>query len=185
MEEATFQHIMLYYFKKGKNAEKRFVQCMEKVPWLIERVRNGLWSFLLLLTFWPNNCCGADCCIGKCLAANTSQQQETAGILKISKSIKLLVKMKNVFFILWKKKSCIFWPTQYLAIRKEPPGKPKRECYIIKSKSLCKAGLWRWEVAWGSFAFSCKLSALHSSVSFLAINLLTWIGVESLLCVRF
>ena len=32
-----FQHIMLYYFKKGKNANKththtqRFVQCMEKV----------------------------------------------------------------------------------------------------------------------------------------------------------
>ena len=30
-----FQHIMLYYFKKGKNAtemkKKRFVQCMEKV----------------------------------------------------------------------------------------------------------------------------------------------------------
>ena len=28
------QHIMLYYFKKGKNAtetQKRFVQCMEKV----------------------------------------------------------------------------------------------------------------------------------------------------------
>ena len=32
---ATFWHIMLYYFKKGKNAtemqKKRFVQCMEKV----------------------------------------------------------------------------------------------------------------------------------------------------------
>ena len=31
-----FWHIMLYYFKKGKNAtethKKRFVQCMEKVP---------------------------------------------------------------------------------------------------------------------------------------------------------
>ena len=29
-----FLHIMLYYFKKGKNAtetQKRFVQCMEKV----------------------------------------------------------------------------------------------------------------------------------------------------------
>ena len=29
-----FWHIMLYYFKKGKNAtemQKRFVQCMEKV----------------------------------------------------------------------------------------------------------------------------------------------------------
>ena len=37
MEEQKqhFWHIMLYYFKKGKNAaemqKKRFVQCMEKV----------------------------------------------------------------------------------------------------------------------------------------------------------
>ena len=37
-----FQHIMLYYFKKGKNAtekQKRFVQYVEKVLWLIERVK--------------------------------------------------------------------------------------------------------------------------------------------------
>ena len=44
VEETTqhFWHIMLYYFKKGKNAKlkgkKRFMQCMEKVLWLIERV---------------------------------------------------------------------------------------------------------------------------------------------------
>ena len=31
--------------------------------------------------------------------------QETANVLKISKSIKLLVKMKNVSFILWKKRN--------------------------------------------------------------------------------
>ena len=45
-----FRHIMLYYFKKGKNAtkmQKRFVQCMEKVLWLIEQVKSGLWSFVL------------------------------------------------------------------------------------------------------------------------------------------
>ena len=36
-EKAIFQHIMLYYFKKGKNTSemqkknKRFVKCMEKV----------------------------------------------------------------------------------------------------------------------------------------------------------
>ena len=34
--------------------------------------------------------------------------QEIADILKISKSIKLLVKMKNVFFILWKKPYGLF-----------------------------------------------------------------------------
>ena len=39
--------------------------------------------------------------------------QEIADILKISKSIKLLVKMKNVSFILWKKSCELFWPTQY------------------------------------------------------------------------
>ena len=35
-----------------------------------------------------------------------------ADILKISKSIKLLVKMKNVSFILQKKTKWTFWPTQ-------------------------------------------------------------------------
>ena len=37
---------------------------------------------------------------------------EIANILKIYKSITLLVKMKNVPFILWKTKQT-FWPTQY------------------------------------------------------------------------
>ena len=48
---------MLYYFKKGKNATemqkiKRFVQCMEKVRWLIECVKGGLWSFMLEISGW-------------------------------------------------------------------------------------------------------------------------------------
>ena len=38
---------------------------------------------------------------------------EIADILKISKSIKLLMKMKNVSFTLQKKKIRTFWPTQY------------------------------------------------------------------------
>ena len=38
-----------------------------------------------------------------------------ADILKIYKSIKLFVKMKNVSFILWKKTILTFWPTQYYA----------------------------------------------------------------------
>ena len=37
--------------------------------------------------------------------------QEIAGILKIPKSIKLLVKMKNVSFILWKKLNGLFGQT--------------------------------------------------------------------------
>ena len=59
MEENTqhFQYIMLYYFKKGKNTtethtHKRFVQCMEKVLWLIEHVKSGLQSFVLEISCW-------------------------------------------------------------------------------------------------------------------------------------
>ena len=37
-----------------------------------------------------------------------SQQQEIADILKISKSMKLLLKMKNVFFILQQKLNELF-----------------------------------------------------------------------------
>ena len=74
MEEDThFQHIMLYYFKKGKNAietPKRLVNCTEKVLWLIECVKSGLWSFLVLLTYGQIILCrGTVLCIGRCLAA--------------------------------------------------------------------------------------------------------------------
>ena len=37
---------------------------------------------------------------------------EIANILKISESMKLLVKMKNVSFILQEKNTQTFWPTQ-------------------------------------------------------------------------
>ena len=43
-EKKHFQHIMLYYFKKGKNItemQKEFVQCLEKVPRHTERVQSG------------------------------------------------------------------------------------------------------------------------------------------------
>ena len=43
---------------------------------------------------------------------------EIVNILKISKSIKLLVKMKNVSFILWKKTKT-FWPNQYFEKNKK------------------------------------------------------------------
>ena len=39
---------------------------------------------------------------------------EIAAILKISKSIKLLAKMINVSFILWKKSIWAFWPTSII-----------------------------------------------------------------------
>ena len=52
--------MMLYYFKEGKNItemqkKKRSVQCVEKVLWLVESVKSGLRSFVVLLTIWPNN----------------------------------------------------------------------------------------------------------------------------------
>ena len=42
-----FQHIMLYYFNKGKNAtemqkKKKSVQWMEKVLWLMESVKTNM-----------------------------------------------------------------------------------------------------------------------------------------------
>ena len=43
-----------------------------------------------------------------------STMWKIADILKISKFIELLVKMKNVSFILRKKTKWTFWPTQYL-----------------------------------------------------------------------
>ena len=89
--------------------KKRFVWCMEKVLWPIERVKVVCrvswycWHFGQIIL-----CCGAVFCIGRCSIApwplpTRSQQQEIADILKISKSIKLLVTMENVSFILWKK----------------------------------------------------------------------------------
>ena len=55
----NFRGIMFYYFKKDKNEtkmqKKRFVQCLEKMLRLTKSVKSGLQSFLVLLTFWPNN----------------------------------------------------------------------------------------------------------------------------------
>ena len=45
-----------------------------------------------------------------------SATQEIADILKISKSIKLLMEIKNVSPILWKKTERTFWPTQYVGV---------------------------------------------------------------------
>ena len=59
MEKTNFGHIMLYYFKKGKNAiemqkkrEKKYVQCMERVLWLTEYVKSSFQSFMLEISCW-------------------------------------------------------------------------------------------------------------------------------------
>ena len=55
-ERKNPQHIMLYYFKKGKNEneakKKWFMQCMQKVLWLKEHVGSGLQNFVLEISCW-------------------------------------------------------------------------------------------------------------------------------------
>ena len=48
-KKQRFQHIILYYFKKGQNTAEtqRLVQWMETVPWLIRCVKSSLQSFVL------------------------------------------------------------------------------------------------------------------------------------------
>ena len=50
-----FWHVMPY-FNKSKNTiemqKKWFVQHVEKVLWLIECVKSGLWSFMLEISHW-------------------------------------------------------------------------------------------------------------------------------------
>ena len=95
---------------------KRFLQCMENMLWLIVSVKSGLWSlcwkFLTGLDDTPWLCRQVEVDGDQIETLIESNQhyttQEIANILKISKSIKLLVKMKNVSFILWKKPYGLF-----------------------------------------------------------------------------
>ena len=105
---ATFWHIMLYYFKKGKNTTEMQKICAvyEEVAEMIEHVKSGLWSFMLEISLWTMLHGQVDQ-----LKLNSDQiktlvennqcytMREIADILKISKSIKLLVKMKTVSFM--------------------------------------------------------------------------------------
>ena len=50
--------ILCFIISKKVNAtemQKKTCAVYEKVLCLIECVKSGLWSFLVLLTFWPNN----------------------------------------------------------------------------------------------------------------------------------
>ena len=75
----TFQHIMFYYFKKGKNTTETK---MEKVLWLIDmskvvcEVSWYYWHFGQITL-----CCGAVLCTGRCLAAPlaSTHQKPIAG----------------------------------------------------------------------------------------------------------
>ena len=117
-----FQHIMLYYFKQGKNANwnakkdlccvrrrfcdwsnlsKWFVKFRAEVFSLDDAPRSGRQVEVdgnQIETLIKNNQCYT--------------MREIADILRISKSIKLVVKMKNVFYFMEKTKQTL-WPNQY------------------------------------------------------------------------
>ena len=86
-----FWHTILTYFKKGKNTtetQRRFVQCMETVLWLIEHVKNGLWSFVLEISHWIMLHCRVDQLKVTVILIENNQHYTTweiAYILKISK----------------------------------------------------------------------------------------------------
>ena len=103
---------MLYYFKKGKNAtetQKKICavygdgavtdQTCQK--WFAE-FRAG--DFSLDGAPWSGRPAEVDSNQVETLIDNNQcyTMQEITDILKIPKSIKLLVKMKNMYFILWK-----------------------------------------------------------------------------------
>ena len=53
-----FWHIMLHYFKKGKNTtemQKKICAVFGEGVVTDPMCQSGLQSFLVLLTFWPNN----------------------------------------------------------------------------------------------------------------------------------
>ena len=107
---------MLYYFKKGKNTTERqkAICAVYGEGAVTDRMcPSGLWSCVLKVS----HCTMLHSQIGqlKLIAINWDINWEQsmfsrmgANILKISQSIKLLVKMKTVSFILWKKPKGLF-----------------------------------------------------------------------------
>ena len=123
MEENThFWHIMLYYFKKGKNGtemQKKICavygegavtdgMCQE----LFVKFHAG--DFFLDAAPWLGRPAEVDSNQTEALIKNNQcyTMWEIADVFKISKSINLLVKMKNMSFILQKKHKQTFWTTQ-------------------------------------------------------------------------
>ena len=99
-----FHHVMLYYFKINENANemqhKRFVQCMKK---LLELVKSGLQRFMLEISHWMFLCGLVNQL--KLITIRLRHKLRRINVIpagdifKISKSIKLLGKMKNVSFM--------------------------------------------------------------------------------------
>ena len=124
LEENTkhFWHIMLYYFKKGNNAtetQKKTCKVYGEgalTDWMCQKWFVKFCAGDFLLDDAPQS--------GRPIEVDSDQIRklieynyfysmwEIANILKISKSIRLLVKMKNVCFILWDKTKWTCWPNQ-------------------------------------------------------------------------
>ena len=104
--------LMHYYFKKGKNTtemqKKKICAVYGEGDRLIKYVKSRLWIFMLDISHWTMLHGWVDelkLIEVKSRHIENNQHytmREIANILKISKSLKLLVKMKNVSFILWK-----------------------------------------------------------------------------------
>ena len=117
MEENThFWHIMLYYFKKGTNAtemQKKICAVYGEGAVTDQTCQKGFVKFRagdFSLDDAPRSVDQLQLIAIK--SRHNGDQRyttwERADILKISKSIQLLVKMKNVYFILWKKLNRLF-----------------------------------------------------------------------------
>ena len=120
MEENThFQHIMLYYFKKGKNATE-----MQEKKKICGVYGKGSVTDQTCQKWFVKFCAGHSSLdnaprwgrpvevdsdqIETLIESNQhSAMQEIADILKISKSTKSLAKMENVSFIFWKNQT--YW----------------------------------------------------------------------------
>ena len=123
MEENTqhFWHSMLYYFKKFKNVTEKKMICAvygegAETYWMHQKwfVKFSAGDFLLDDAPQLGRPVEVDSNQMKTLIEDNqcSTTWDIANILKISKSIKLLVKMKSVFRFM-EKTIWTFWLTQY------------------------------------------------------------------------
>ena len=81
---------------------------MEKMLWLIKSVKSDLQSFLVLLTFWPNNSFSERGCL-----VHWKMFSSSPGLYPPNQWT-YWWKWK-MSFILWKKPKWTFWPTQCFA----------------------------------------------------------------------
>ena len=119
-----FQHIMLYCFKKGKNAtETQEKICAVYGEGAVTNQMCQKWfakfhagDFLLDDAPWSGRPVEVDSDQIEALTENNQSytKREITNILEISKSVKLLVKVKKCVFYFMEKTKGTFWPTQYV-----------------------------------------------------------------------